>query len=257
MVSTVWTSSYDINTMVLNPQKRLGLVGLLNILQDVAWIHGSHLGHGYEAMMRHGSIWVLARQQVVMSAWPAWGERIDIRTWVRPPAGMLVLRDSEIMAGDRKLGEATAGWLILDATSRRPVRPHFSDTPVVTRAEGGLALNPGRIAVRDSLQPGARFQVRNSDLDVNGHVNNTRYAQWILDAVPLSAHRAWRVAAYEVNFLAETTVGDCVTIEWGAVEGGSAPGRTLQFQGRREGDGKVVFAARLGVVAMDAEGGAA
>src|SRR3954447_23661232 len=136
MTSTVWTSSYDINTMVLNPQKRLRLVGLLNILQDVAWTHGSHLGHGYEAMMRQGAIWVLARQHVVVSEWPTWGDRIDIRTWVRPPSGMLVLRDSEIMAGHRKLGEATASWLTLDATTRRPVRLSVSDMPLLTRDDG-------------------------------------------------------------------------------------------------------------------------
>ena len=52
-------------------------------------------------------------------------------------------------------GEATTSWLTLDATTRRPVRLGFSDTPGVTRADGGLALNPARVAVSDSLQAGA------------------------------------------------------------------------------------------------------
>ena len=64
MIQTTWSRSYDVNTMVVNPQKRLGLVGLLNILQDIAWIHGSHLGHGFEAMLARGSAWVLTRQEV-------------------------------------------------------------------------------------------------------------------------------------------------------------------------------------------------
>src|SRR3954469_25325402 len=166
MISAVWTQRYDVNTMVVNPQKRLGLVGLLNILQDIAWIHGSHLGHGYEAMMASGWIWVLARQTLVVSDWPAWGGTIDVRTWVRPINGMLALRDYEILVGGRKVGAGTAGWLILDAATRRPVRPAFGDTGVTTRGDGSLALNPARIAVSDTLQPIANFQVRNSDLDV-------------------------------------------------------------------------------------------
>jgi medium-chain acyl-[acyl-carrier-protein] hydrolase len=244
MTSAIWTQRYDVNTMVVNTQKQLGLIGLLNILQDIAWIHGSHLGHGYDAMMTKGWIWVLARQTLVMSDWPAWGDAIDVRTWVRPVNGMLVLRDYEILAGQRKVGEGTAGWLTLDVATRRPIRPAFGDTDVTRRDDDSLALNPARIPVADALQPIADFQVRNSDLDVNGHVNNIRYAQWILDAVPLSAHQAYRIDAYEVNFLAETSVGDRVAIEWDGMNEAS-PVKALQFQGRREHDGKAVFAARL------------
>src|SRR3954449_592737 len=76
MPPAVCTRSYDVNTMVVNPQKRLGLIGLLNILQDIAWIHGSDLGHGYEAMMAKGWIWGLTRQQLIMSDWPPGATRL-------------------------------------------------------------------------------------------------------------------------------------------------------------------------------------
>jgi acyl-ACP thioesterase len=255
MTSAVWTRSYDVSTMVVNPQKRLGLVGLLNILQDVAWIHGSHLGHGHEAMMSRGWIWVLTRQALVMSDWPAWGDTIDVRTWVRPVGGMLVLRDYQVLAGQRVVGEGTAGWLTLDVATRRPVRPAFAAAAIAARGDGGcLALEPAKIALCDGLRPIAEVQVRNSDLDVNGHVNNTRYAQWILDAVPLDAHQVYRVDAYEVNFLAETHVGDRVAIAWDGTEGTVPQPASLQFQGRRQGDGKAVFAARLRVSPRDAAG---
>lgn len=59
MKQTIWTQTYDVNTIVLDPQKRLGLVGLLNLLQDAAWLHARHLDCGYEEMMQRGTIWVL------------------------------------------------------------------------------------------------------------------------------------------------------------------------------------------------------
>ena len=228
---------------MVNPQKRLGLVGLLKILQDVAWIHGGHLGHGFDAMLSRGWIWVLARQKLVVSGWPEWGDSVDVRTWVRPFNGLLALRDYEIWTGERKLGESAASWLVLDADTRRPLRLSAGEGAFATRAEGGLGLNPAKIAATEDLRPLAQFKVQTSDLDVNGHVNNVRYAQWILDAAPASAHRAYSVREYEVNFLAESRVGDHVTIEWDGASGGSIV--CPRFQGRREGDGKVVFAARL------------
>jgi acyl-ACP thioesterase len=248
MKQVVWTQSYAVNSIVANAQKRLGLVGLLNILQDVAWAHADHLGHGYEATMEAGALWILSRQSLVMTAWPNWGEQLLVRTWVRPIKGPLIHRDYEMLVGDRKVGEGVASWLTLDVNTRRPIRPTVAAASLDFRSEGALAITPEKIAVRQDLAETARFSVRNSDQDVNRHVNNTRYAQWILDSTPLEAQRTWRVARYEVNFLAEVQVGDAVAIEAAAVEASSSAERLLRFQGRRLSDGAHAFAAVLGVV---------
>ena len=218
-------------------------------MQDVAWAHADHLGHGYEATMETGAIWILSRQKLVMSAWPEWGDQLLVRTWVRPIKGPLIHRDYEMLVGDRKVGECTASWLTLDVKTRRPVRPAVAAGSLDFRLDGALACTPEKIAVRPGLAETARFSVRNSDLDVNGHVNNTRYAQWILDSTPREAHWSWRVNRYEVNFLAEVQVGDAVAIERAPPEASSSAERLLRFQGRRLSDGAHAFAALLGVVA--------
>ena len=248
MTSVIWTQRYDVNTLVVNAEKRLGLVGLLMILQDVAWIHGGHLGHGFDAMMAKALIWVMARQKLAMRDWPKWGDTIDLRTRVRPVEGLMVLRDTEIWSAGSKVGECVAGWLVLDAVTRRPSRTAMRKGAILTRDDGGLDLTPARIAPADDLAPLARFRVQTSDLDANGHVNNVRYAQWILDAAPSAAHQTHVVGDYEVNFLAETSDGDEVIIEWDGAR--SSP----RFQGRREGDGRIVFVARLQVLPAKAAG---
>lgn len=247
MTQKIWTQEYDVNTVVLNPQKRLGLYGLLNLLQDAAWVHAEHLGCGFKEMMSRGTIWVLTRQILHMSAWPAWGERIAIRTWSRPISGAMAYRDYEILCGERTLGEATSSWLTLDWTNRRPQRLNLIGHPIACREEGYFSLMPSKIPLLKNLDAAAMFHVRNSDLDMNGHVNNTRYAQWILDSIPPKTLAAWEVAEYEVNFLAETNVGDTVAIE--CDEQPAEPGISArrQFQGRRASDGKIAFAARFGV----------
>jgi len=248
MKQVVWTQSYAVNSIVANARKRLGLVGLLNILQDVAWTHADHLGHGYEATMEAGAAWILSRQKLVMSAWPHWGDELLVRTWVRPTRGLLVHRDYEVLAGDRKLGECVASWLTLDVKTRRPVRPAVAGANLDFRLDGALAFTPDKIALRRDLAETARFSVRNSDLDVNGHVNNTRYAQWILDSTPLESRPTGRVDRYEVNFLAEVQVGDAVAIDAAPPEASSSAETSLHFQGRRLSDGAHAFAAVVGVV---------
>ena len=50
--------------------------------------------------------------------------------------------------------------------------------------------------------------VRYSDIDVNGHVNNSRYIGWLMDAHAMALHRSHTVKSIEVNYLGETVVGD-------------------------------------------------
>lgn len=249
MKQAIWTQDYSVNTIVLNPLKRLGLVGLLNILQDAAWIHAKHLGHGYEAMLDQGTIWVLSRQKLIMGNWPVWGDQIRIRTWVRPLGGPLAQRDYEILANDGQvIGQATSSWLVLDMQTRRPAKLRLTGETLACRDDKALdQTTPGKIAPAGDAALRACFQVRNSDLDVNGHVNNTRYAQWILDSVPFADHQSHRIDSYEVNFLSEVHVDDEIAIHQALPD---ADGR-LPFQGQRAADGKTVFTARLGVSLID------
>ena len=245
MKQVIWTQTYDVNTIVLDDQTRLGLSGLLNLLQDIAWLHAKHLGWGYEALVEHGTAWVLVRQKLVMADWPVWGDVVEVRTWPRGVNGALAVREFEIVAGDRKFGECSTSWLIIDAQTRRPTRIDREAFRKNARTEGCLAIEAGKITPQTGLKPAATFQVRNSDLDVNGHVNNTRYAQWIVDSLTPEEHAAYRLDEYEVNFLAETHVGDTVVIERGEIEPSPASPARWQFQGRRVPEDKVVFVARL------------
>ena len=152
-----------------------------------------------------------------------------------------------ILVGDRKLGECTASWLTLDMQTRRPLKLSLGEDRLECRADGTLDLVPEKIPPLALLDEAATFRVRNSDLDLNGHVNNTRYAQWILDSVPQKSHAAYDIDVYEVNFLSETHVDDVVAIERGKLEPSAPSTIRLQFQGKRQTDAKTVFLARLGV----------
>ena len=247
MTQAIWTQGYAVNTIVANAQKQLDLVGLLGILQDVAVTHADHLGHGYEATMDAGTIWILSRQKLVVADWPMWKDQLTVRTWIRPVRGPLVHRDYEILVGERKAGECAAAWLALDARTCRPVRPTFVGAQFHCRLDYALPLTPEKIALRRDLATVAQYCVRNSDLDMNGHVNNTRYAQWILDSASPETYRTRRVVSYEVNFLTEVQVGDTVAIDCAPLSAPANGETSLHVQGRSLSDGADAFAAVLGV----------
>ena len=120
------------------------------------------------------------------------------------------------------------------------------------RPEGALDYDPAKVGLHGDWQALAAFDVRNSDHDMQGHVNNVRYAQWVLDALPPALHRAHVLRGYEANFLAETHLGDRIEVRAAPLEPAAGGLSARRFMGVRSGDGKAVFACRLEFQAAEA-----
>jgi medium-chain acyl-[acyl-carrier-protein] hydrolase len=230
MKQAIWTQSQPVTSYLVDFQRRLSLPGLLALFQEMAWNHAEHAGHGYSMITEHSHAWVLARQRIEVERWPEWNEVLELRTWLRPPRGLLVFRDFEIVGCARGVGT----WMSIDMNSRQPRAPQLGEANF--RREGTFEFQPVRVEPFAVAEGQARFLVQPSDLDLNGHLNNLRYAQWVLDSLPMSIHRQRRLTSYEVNFLTELCEGDAVVVQHGA---------NGLFQGWRESDRKVVFTAQL------------
>lgn len=240
MIQSSWTEVYAVGSYMVDFHKRLSLHNLLNLMQETAWRHADHLQHGYEVTDARGAAWVLIRQRVEMERWPRWGETLQVRTWLRPPEHVTVTRDFEFLVGDRIVGRAAAHWITIDQESRRPIPLVFPDLPGQFRETGHLLeVEPSRLQLKEPGEALAEFQVRPSDLDMYRHANNTRFGQWLLDALPWAVHEKQILRSYQVNFLAEVRLADIVTIRHSRGKSGQG------FQGWRAADDRVLFTARL------------
>ncbi len=242
MSNFIFQKIFDANSFLVNPSKKLGLLGLLNILQDSAVEHAEELGFGLEKMIERQTFWVLARQILKMNEWPKWRDKIEIHTWTRPIDGMYANRDFEIYSNGAKKGSACFSFMVVDGKTRRAVKPQFSDRELSARKDFNLDFVPSKLKHEFNHEKIKEFEVRNSDLDLNLHVNNIKYAQWILDAIPFEMHSKYFLKEYEINFLKETLLGDKVKLF-----DGRPIDQSHYFQGRRAKDDQPVFTARLEV----------
>jgi acyl-ACP thioesterase len=81
-----------------------------------------------------------------------------------------------------------------------------------------------------------------TDLDRNGHMNNTRYMDWIDDLLASSFHREHTTREFTVCYLSEAREGQTLNMTWEALEDGS-----VQVDAHRILDGRDerVFSARV------------
>lgn len=248
MKQNIWNNTFQTTSFLVNAQRKLSLTGLLSMIQEMAWSHAAHLGHGYESTRAAGDSWVVARQLIEVERWPRWGEEVQVSTWLRTPGAVVVTRDFEFSVEGKKFGQACAHWLTIDHVSRRPTRLPFPDDPSYFRHRGTLTCDPPKLPQEKGLVPLADFKVRYGDLDMNGHVNNLRFAQWLMDSLPLDTALSAMPVRYETNFLAEAKPGDEIKIL------GPTPSeeqKVSAFQGRRIEDEKLLFTSRLEMSEMN------
>lgn len=229
-METIYSKDYIVDTFTSNSHKRLGLLGLVGIFQDIATFHALDAGFGHEEMLSKGVFWALIRKSIKMQSWPELFSKITVKTWSRMPDLFYAYRDFEVYHNGELIGSATTTWVTLELERRRPCEIPLKDLPISPRVDGVLDYLAEKVEFSDNLTSRAEFTTRNSDLDLNGHVNNTKYTQWILDSIDYKHHDAVLISEYHINFLSEVKLGD--TVEVFRDEGNSDSTESVTFVGR-------------------------
>jgi len=243
-----WTlnDDYTVTSYETDARGKASLTTLCKFMQETAYHHAHHLGFGYEHLKKVNTFWVLSRLLIEVDRYPAWDDRITVRTWASGIEGILALRDFRFFDDSgNAFGNATTSWLILDAERRRPQRQdELKKFAHLWPKERSLSRNAEKIARLANPEPGSFFQVRYSDLDLYDHVNNAKYIQWILDSYPEQMLREMQVAAMEINFLAETKIEDEAAV---FTEKSSEDARVPEFRHsvRRKADDRDICLARV------------
>jgi acyl-ACP thioesterase len=209
--SPVHSATYRLHTNYVDGQKKLSLPGLFIFLQEIAWEHATQRGFGYEHLKARGQFWVLAKVKVLLYNYPQWNDELRIDTWSKEPDILTAYRDFEgYNAKGRRLFSATSSWHILSEGAHRPQRVDaLKQSFPIPVNKHAIAEKPGKIPAPEITAPEVALQkVLWSDIDINMHVNNSRYVQWVMDSFPSDFLLTHQVAEMEVNFLQQAVVGD-------------------------------------------------
>ena len=187
------------------------LSGILHLAQDVAGDHSALLGSGREDLLVKGFFWAVIRHRVQISRLPKEGEAITVTTWPMPTTRSAYPRATEAYDKDGKLlFRAVSLWVLMDTESRAMVLPKRSGVEVAGVTLGEELEFPGSLGPVESDNWVSRT-VCKEDLDVNGHVNNCRYLDWVAQ-LPLD--RKGAVEEFTVCYLSEALEGQEITLGW-------------------------------------------
>ncbi len=206
---------------------------LFSFMLDSAWAHASNSEYSYDALREEGHLWVLSRFLAKIGRLPGWDEQITVETWGKGTDKLFGLRDFAIYSqSGEKIVSATSAWLVIDRKTSRIQRidlEHSNFPLQLGKHEFETRL--GKIEERAAERTEFEYTVRYTDIDVNNHVNSSRYLQWMLDSLPRSLLEERNLSSFEINFLAEAQTGDKVYTATVEAEG------QYYCEVKREGDG--------------------
>ena len=184
-------------------------------MQRAAEIHADELGWGYAVLIEKNVAWVLTRTQVQMNAYPRVWDRITIATWTGQIKHSVFPRYFEFRAADGTvLGKAITLWVLLDLNERCMVSADKAGIEVPAD-EGHEPALPFPAAPRElkGIEPELTDkQPVYTDFDINGHVNNTRYIDWLCDLFPTEYYTERFMSELTVNYAGEILPGTELTL---------------------------------------------
>ena len=203
----------------------------MDFAQEIAYWAARELGFGYDNLHIHHTAWVLTRMHIHFEEPLKWRENVTLYTWHKGASGLFYLRDFDLKDKDGNSRiKATTSWVVIDERTRRIARPedlqNLLDPDM--KVEDAIAEVPGKIVVpkdsfatlgmtegtlgmTETILPAMEHTVSYSDLDINGHTNNSRYVAWAMDCLPKEATDS-PIKDLNINFIKETVPGDKVQL---------------------------------------------
>lgn len=188
---------------------------ILEAMQETAGAHSNLLGMSRGSLLQQGVVWIVTRAEVVMDHYPRIGDAVTVETFPMPTRRWFFPRYYVFRgANGQELGCAGTLWALLDVNARRMARPDVvaSLLPDNSDLHAPLGL-PGTVAEVSGTLETSEFKPVFTDLDVNSHVNNTKYMDWCCNALGIETMTAHELARFDVNYNLEIRPGQQVRTE--------------------------------------------
>jgi len=193
---------------------RLKISSVFNFMQIAAGLNANELGFGYDQFAPKGYFWVLSRVILEWFGNVKFDEFIIVETWPSGVERLFATRDFKLYSSNKTLlGRAKTAWLVIDSKTGRPVSVEKIEFPSLNLTIApAIEIIPGKITEPEhKISIGSR-KVVYSDIDVNHHVNNAKYMEYIFDALPPHLQGNEGGLKVQINYLKELKQDDNIEI---------------------------------------------
>lgn len=184
-MNKLFEKEYNLRANDFDKYNKIKPSAVLELFQDAAGQHANEIGVGYDDMIKNSYLWVLTRIKFKIIANPENYQKVTVKTWPLAPNRLSYRREYCIEDENREtLIIGSSEWVVMHSKKRRllsvPNLYPFTDgfyTEMMFEDRLNKVQDFEATSIPRTVNPSF------SELDVNNHVNNTKYANYVLDAI--------------------------------------------------------------------------
>ena len=192
--------------------RRATLSAILTYMQETAGEHLKTLVCSMDEMRdRLGLAFLLSNISVYVYEPLYADDEIEVETWVSEGRGLSYPRSFRILRDKKTVAEANSVWALLNLKEHRLLRAE--ESPFTSEAEEICALPvPRRLRMlrSEDMEAAGERRIVYSDVDYNGHMNNTHYPNLVCDFAPDICRK--KAKGIVLSFLHEAAYGHTLRV---------------------------------------------
>ena len=206
-MKNIYVKSFNLRTSDFDTYRRISPASVLDLFQTVAGEHALMLGCGFESLFARKLLWVLVRTKYQVISQPETYQTVVVKTWPLAPSRVGFQR--EYLIEDEKgnlLIKGSSDWAIIHSEQRKIVSAADVYPEMEHLTEKCFDERLKKLPDFEAKGEGYPICPAFSQLDMNSHVNNTKYASFALDAI--SPDEGDKIKAFQIDYRREVKRGE-------------------------------------------------
>ena len=205
--------NYKLRYTDVDFQDYLKLSALLSLMEESACDSADELGFGYSALQPKNIGFVILNWHVELFKAIKLGEVLTVHTWPVKPKRLAVFRDFELYVGEDKVGVATSRWCVINLEDFKILDPSCALSEDLTYNETrSVEIANWKVPSVASSERVYSKIITYSDYDHYNHVNNTKYADFLLDVFSPDELKGRYISSVDVNYQTQCKYGETLDI---------------------------------------------
>ncbi|MBR3242874.1 MAG: hypothetical protein IKF90_09270 [Parasporobacterium sp.] len=234
---------YDLPTIVYPSQTdssgRLGISDCFSLFMDIAAPHAALLDCGTQDLAKKNLFWLTVRSKIKIIRRPYMMENITLSTWPDDPEETRCNRNYSITQNGKPLVLGKTLWAVLNIKTGKLSRVDEL-YPEGFKAHQEITIPEPFTRFNRSFEgePFGSYQVRSTDIDFGGHMNNIAYIRALESLFTAKEWQELNVTEAEIHYKSPCFEGNILNFEKKTVDD------SVQFCAKLP-DGKIVLNAAL------------
>lgn len=210
-----YKESCYLDTYRVDKQKIGKASGIWQLMQEAACHQMEEQRPSYTDLLEEGKALMLARVDLAIPEEIFLDEKLVSSSWPCESTRATFLRNYVLMRDDKLAAVADTQWSLVDLESRKILKVEEVDFSKYWMGEHRQLLK-GKFKISADIEKSMRQvgtkTVAYSDLDYNGHMNNTYYLDMLCDYIPELAAGSHRVSFFRIHYSKEAPLGQILRI---------------------------------------------